>query len=185
MESLFVGFGILIPIFALIRTSNLKTIQVKDLFILQAVQAVRLSGIFYAVLQIPMLYTILKPAESATDSMVSISYPASYLVTIFFPALAYLIISQLFWMKKMYVSKTPLIILALLLLIIPSPSVTALVSRLFADGQDYLPSSWTMFTSMMPGNLAVRTLLHIVIFFFTTFTLMLLSGRLKKIIGEK
>jgi hypothetical protein len=185
IESLFVGFGILIPVCALIRTSNLKTIAIKDLFILQAVQAVRLAGIFYAVLQIPVLYTMLKPTESAADSMVSISYPARFMVNLFFPAVAFFIITQLLWIKKMYLKKTPLIIVALLLLIVPSDIVTAHAGALFDDGTDYLPSTWSIFTNMLPGNLAVRTLLHLVIFFFTTFTLMLLSGRLKKIVEEK
>lgn len=185
IEALFTGFGILVPIFALIRTSNLKTIAIKDLFILQAVQAVRLSGIVYALLQIPVIYSMLKPAETTKAGLVSINYPTSFIVTTFFPALVYLIISQLFWIKKTYLKKAPLITLALLLLILPSQSVAALISRLFADSHDYLPSSWTMFTNMMPGNLAVRTLLNMVIFFFTVFTLMLLSGKLKKIVGEK
>ena len=50
LESIFVGFGIVIPVLSLIRTSNLKTIEVKDLFILTAVQMVRLAGILYIIL---------------------------------------------------------------------------------------------------------------------------------------
>ncbi len=50
LKSVFVGFGFVIPILALIRTSNIKAIAVKDLFILTAVQAVRIAGIFYFLL---------------------------------------------------------------------------------------------------------------------------------------
>lgn len=174
-ESLLAGFAIIIPIVALIKTSNLKTLQFKDLFIIQAVQLVRLSGIFYAMLHIPDVYSVYFSAASLTNgSTVGITFPVSYQLFLFYPPAMYLILTQLFWIKKLYFKKASLITLSLILLILPSRNFVAVITAL--QGEDP-----TIAFALFKSELFIRLALNAVIFFFTTFALMVLSGKLKNV----
>jgi hypothetical protein len=173
LQSILTGFGIVIPIFALIRTSNLKTIAVKDLFILTAVQMVRLAGIAYFIL---WLITTWEQNNELSDAPIPFKdrlFGPYWLPLLFAPVMT-LVLSQLFWIKKLYMKKAALITFALLLLILPSQRVMFFVTSLH---RDYLPSSWSITT----GNMFIQTALNIIVFIFITFAVMLSSGKLKKI----
>lgn len=177
-EALFIGLAILIPIAALIKTSNLKFLQAKDLFILQGIQALRIMGVFYAMLHIPDAYSVyFASSELSNGSSVGISFPVSYQLFLFYPPLAYLILTQLLWIKKLYIKKTALIVFCLILLIFPTKNFVAIVSAL--QGQD--PTSAL---SVYNANFFARIGLSVVISFFTAFALMVLSGKLKNVVDK-
>ena len=171
VESLFVGFGILVPIITLIKTANLKALRLKELFILQAVQVARIAGICYVLLQVPVFYDAWQLQKSG------ITVPGgifSYFgLMLFYSPVFYLIISQCFWFKKLYIKKAALITMSILLLIIPSQQFMYFITSYFRT--DYLPSSWTMYT----GSLAIKTAINVVMFFCTIFVVMQVSGKLK------
>lgn len=179
LESLFVGFGILIPVFSLIKTSNLKTLAVKELFILQAVQAIRIGGIFYAVLHLPDVYRVYFEHAGQEGVVARVSYPAQMQLQLFFKPVVYLVLTQLFWIKKLYMKKAALIIFSLFLLVIP------FWFDIFDLIRGYEASYHQPDSGLIWGTIAKRALLNIVVFFFTVFTLMQLGGKLKKIIGEQ
>lgn len=174
LRSVFVGFGFVIPILALIKTSNLKALEVKDLFILTAVQAIRVSGIIYFVLALVAAYPYF--ANSGPVGNVNVDF-TGYGLTMLFSPLMYLLLSQLFWIKKLYMKKTALITLSILLLILPSHRLMMYVSSFSGSDKDYLPGSWTM--SVQTFSPAIEFLLNIIVFIFIIFTIILLGGKLK------
>ena len=167
LKSIFVGFGFIMPILALIRTSNLKALEVKDLFILTAVQAVRVSGIVYFILAAKDAYFVYSDGVSYEHTNVS---AGAYWFYVFFSPLMYLVITQCFWIKKLYMKKPALITLSLLLLVLPSSFF-----MLFLKADTYMPLIKLMFSV---GNLSAF-LLNIIVFIFITFTIILLGGKLK------
>ncbi|MHA3789796.1 hypothetical protein ACX0HA_16435 [Flavobacterium hauense] len=169
LKSIFVGFGFIMPVLALIKTSNLKALQVKDLFILTAVQAVRVSGILYFVLAFVAAYPLLAHSSPTGAGGVKIDF-TNYAVYLLFAPIMCLIISQLFWLKKLYMKKAALITLSLLLLILPSDLFFA-----FAQSKDFMSSLKAMFT----GAEILKAFISCVIFIFITFTIMLMGGKLK------
>jgi hypothetical protein len=179
LESLFVGFGILIPIVSLLKTSKLKNLAVKELFILQAVQAIRIGGIFYAVLHLPDVYRVYFQTTSIEGAVARVSYPAQMQLQMFFKPAVYLLLTQLFWIRKLYMKKVALVVFALFLLIIPFWFDISNLLRGY-EASYHQPDS-----GLIWGTIAKRALLNIVVFFFTVFTLMQLGGKLKKIVGDK
>ncbi|MES2488021.1 MAG: hypothetical protein V4581_18990 [Bacteroidota bacterium] len=175
-ESLFIGFAIIIPIVSLIKTSNLKTLLVKDLFVLQAVQAIRVAGIMNLLLALPDAYSVYIEQHS-----VGVTYPVSFQLFTFYPTLAYFILTQFFWFKKLYMKKSALITLCLFLLILPSDWILTILATLDAPQVEYLPASWRLHTATTLARIG----LNIVIFFFTTFSLMVVSGKLKQFTEKK
>ena len=176
LESILTGFGIVIPILALIRTSNLKTIAVKDLFILTAVQMVRLAGILYAV--VFLVHTLVmyngraeNPWPTATEQMLFGPYWFVY----WFPPAMSVLLSQLFWIKKLYHKSAPRIVLALFLLILPSTRLMVFIANLGKGEMNVIK-----FSSVTPFSI-VEVLLNIIVFIFITFAVMLAGGKLKKI----
>ena len=169
LKAIFVGFGFIIPILALIRTSNLKALQVKDLFILTAVQTVRVSGILYFVLAFVAAYPLLAHSSPTGAAGVKIDF-TNYAVYLLFAPLMCLLISQLFWIKKLYMKKAALITLSLLLLTLPSDIFFAV-----AQSKDFMPSLKVMFS----GTEIIKALISCVMFIFITFTIILMGGKLK------
>lgn len=176
--SVFMGFGIVIPILSLIKTANLKGLHFKELFTLQGIQAVRMAGVLNLFLQIPLIYHVWQlqqPHEGIKISMDG-SNMANYGAVIFYAPLLYFILSQLLWIKKLYINKKSLIALALVLLILPSKLVLNFWISLFHT--DYTVN----FKANDVGSVALQLLLSVVVFFFTTFLLMQLSGKMKKVL---
>lgn len=179
LESIFIGFGIVIPIFVLaMRTSNLKAIAFKELFILTAVQTVRIAGILYFVLWLVHSW------EQYNDPVVTGGMPFKdklfgpfWLVYLFSPLMKFFL-SQLFWIKKLYFKKAALITFALLLVILPSQRVLVFVASL--NSKDYLPSAWSLST----GDMLIEIALNIVVFIFIVIPILLGSGKLKKILEK-
>lgn len=169
LKSIFVGFGFLIPVFALIKTSNLKTLEFKDLFILTAVHMVRIGGIFYFLLAAKDAY--MQYADGTSYTTANVSNPV-YMLYMYYPPVITLVLSQLFWIKKLYMKKAALITLALLLLILPSHFALRLMNSL---QNDYLPGSWYITT----GDMLKEGALNIIVFFFLAFAIMSF-GRLRK-----
>src|ERR1044071_7265026 len=90
LKSIFVGFGFVMPVLALIKTSNLKSLEVKDLFILTGVQTVRISGIIYFILALVAVYPLFTHNESMTGP-VKVDFTSFALYFMFSP-LMYLVI---------------------------------------------------------------------------------------------
>lgn len=170
LKSIFVGFGIIIPILALIKTSHLKALEFKDLFILTAVQAVRIAGIFYFILAAKDAYAYFFDGTSYMASNVAGSV---YILHTFLPPVITLLLTQLFWIKKLYMKKAALITFALLLVILPSQRVMFFVTSLH---RDYLPSSW----SMDPVDMIIEALLNIIVFIFIIIPIIVAGGKLRK-----
>ncbi|MFL9845382.1 hypothetical protein [Flavobacterium rhizosphaerae] len=180
LQSLFAGFGIIIPIISLIKTSKLNAIRAKELFILQAVHAVRIGGIIYILLCLPDLYSTYMSTGanvdlgSGTGASVGVSYPEHYLLLLYYPPIMCLLLTQLFWIKKLYIKKFSLIVLSLFLLILPSPQFIMWVIMI---PQKFIPSQW----QQQPGNTLLRLWLDMVVFFFFIIILMVISGKFKNL----
>ena len=167
LKSIFVGFGFVMPILALIKTSNLKALQVKDLFVLTGIQAVRLAGIIYFILAVKDLYPLYFAGTSYVQ--VNVDYTNLMVNWMFAPTL-YLLLSQVFWIKKIYMKKKALMIFSLLMLILPSSWFLSLIK-----GRDYSSVLQVAFS----GNAILFFLLNIIVFIFIIFTIILLGGKLK------
>lgn len=175
LQSVFTGFGIVMPIVALLRTSNLKTLSFKEAFVLTGVQVLRITGILYFILFCVDAY-LQYNTSSANAGTVSVVPPmfGPYWFYYWFSPLMYLLLSQLFWIKKLYMKKAALITLSIMLLIFPSQRLLIILTTF---QRDYLPSNWTMYQ----GNIALQVLLNIIVFIFTIFTVMIATGKLKKL----
>lgn len=176
LKSIFVGFGVVIPILKFTKSSDLKTIAVKDTFVLTAVQVLRIAGLLFFFVWLANVYDLsLKPVS---DHGTTLSFTnrlfGPYWLHYAFSPLMYLLLSQLFWIKKLYLKKTPLITLAILLLILPSERILIIVTSFH---RDYLPSSWAMYTI----NPVLHFVLNIIVFIFIIIPVMLLTGKLKKL----
>lgn len=169
LRSILVGFGFVMPIIALIKTSNLKGLEVKNLFILTGVQAVRVAGILYFILSFVAAYPLLAHSSPTGASGVKIDF-TNYIVYLLFSPLMSLLITQLFWMKKLYMKKAALITLSILLLVLPSS-----VFLMIAQSQDFMPTLKAMFS----GTEILKTVISCIIFIFITFTIILIGGKLK------
>lgn len=164
LTSIFIGFGVVVPIVALLKTSNIEKLKVKELFILTAVQAVRVGGILYFLLFL-------------VDTYLNWNYVKLYgdqWLYYWFSPLMSLLLSQLFWIKKLYMKKPALITLALFLLIFPSQRLLLMLRNLH---RNYLPATWSVFQM----NPLIELLLNIIVFIFIIITIMLAGGKLKKI----
>jgi hypothetical protein len=175
--SVFTGFGIVIPIVALLHTSNLKKIAVKEAFILSAVQVLRVSGILYFILFCVDAYLQYQAMHGGNQAVV-VQSPLfnEYWFASWGGPLMYLLLSQLFWIKRLYIKKTALITLAIMLLILPSQRVITFITFSMLSN-DYLPSSWTMHY----GTTILQVLLNVVVFIFVVFAVMAGTGKLKKL----
>lgn len=177
--SLFMGFGILIPLFSVIKTSNLKGIHFKELFILQGVQAIRLAGILNLILQMPLmykLYTLQQPQDNGVQVSIQGGNLENYGWVIFYGPVLYFVLTQLLWIKKMYMNKKLLIAFGLVLLILPSQFVLN-----FWVAQTHTRYV-TAHKAAEAGAFGMQLLLSIVVFFFTTFMLMQFTGKMKKVV---
>lgn len=172
--SIFIGFGIVVPIITLLKTSDLTKLKLKELFVLTAVQAVRVGGILYFILFLLQTYLMYSQAEGDAIYSVENRVSGPYWLAYWFPPLMYLLLTQLLWIRRLYLKKIFLITLSLLLLFLPSPRFIIFVT---AFHRDYLPSSW----SMHPGDMAIGFVLNIIVFIFIVFTIMLAGNKFKKI----
>lgn len=175
LHSVFIGFGIVIPIVALLRTSNLKKFAVKEAFVLTAVQVLRLAGIIYFVLFcIDAYFQYKRPYSVAMGVTLESPLFGKYWMLEWFGPIMYLLLSQLFWLRKLYIKKAALITLAIMLLILPSEKLVIIITSFH---RDYLPSSWTMYNSTFIPEI----LLNIIIFIFMVFAVMTATGKVKKL----
>jgi hypothetical protein len=174
LEALFIGFGIVITVISLLKRSNLKLLHLKELFILKAIQAIRIAGIVYALTYLYEVNLIYFQKASAANSLTpSKLLPSAYLTYMFYPPLAYFLLTQLLWIKPLYIKKAALTVLALAILIAPLwLNISAL---LFAPQEDFQRPEWYVILSHM----LTRSVGHIIIFFVTILTLMLLSGKFR------
>lgn len=177
LQSVFTGFGIVIPIVALLRTVNLKKLAVKEAFVLTAVQVLRLAGILYFILFCVDAYLQYNATHKA-EQVVVIQSPlfGPYWFAYWGSPVMYLLLSQLFWIKKLYIEKAALITLAVLLLLLPSQRVISFITFSLLNN-DYLPSSWTMYHT----NTLFQVLLNVVVFVFVVFAVMTATGKVKKL----
>lgn len=169
--SIFIGFGIVIPILSTVKSSNLKTIEFKSLFVLTAVQLVRISGILYFVLWLLDLYRNYAQYDTNKQGVDYTLFGPLWLV-FWMPPILYFLISQIFWFKKIYTKKSALITFSILLFILPFQKLWIILSGLFNE--------YHRVTEASPAfTVAAGVALNIVIFVFLVFTLVLMSGKLK------
>ena len=174
IDGLFIGFGILLPIFCLIKTGNLKTLHLKEIFILTAVRIIRISGIIYALLHLPDLYlTYLDQTGYEQTAVVGDLVPRQILLFRFYPPVAYLVFTQLLWFKKLYLHKAILIVFSILLLTVPLWFQISAILRL--SEADYIRPHWLEIWV----NILKYALQDTLLFFFTISILLLISGKLK------
>lgn len=178
LESIFVGFGIVIPILSLIRTSNLKAIEVKDLFMLTGVQMVRVAGILYFILfavQAIGWYSG-EPQNDLERRMKMMMFSASWMY-VWYKPLVLLLLTQLFWIKRLFTRKAPRIIFAIMLLVLPTLASQQFIMTIISLHRDgVLPSNW----NINIGTILLQYLLNVIVFTFIAFTVILAGGKLKK-----
>jgi hypothetical protein len=168
LRSIFIGFGFIIPILSLIRTSNLKVIEFKQLFTLTAVKTIKVAGILYFVLWVAQ---VADAHFSKTNAQVDFMGP--YWIYYWYSPLMYLLLTQLFWIKKLHIKKAALITLGLLLLILPSQPFLLYITA--SRETDYLLHKW----SLTAGTMALELLLCIIVFIFIIFTIILIGNKFK------
>ena len=169
--SIFIGFGVVIPILSQVKTSDLKTLAFKDLFILTSVQLVRISGILYFLLWLLDLYRNYAQYEVNKQGVDYTLFGPLWLV-FWMPPILYFVLSQVFWIKKIYFKKSALITFALLLFILPFQKLWVILSGVFNE--------YHRVTEASPAFTVVAGVaLNVIIFVFMVFTLVLMSGKLK------
>ena len=171
LKSIFVGFGFTIPVISLIKTSNLKAVEFKQLFILCAVQTLRIAGILYFLLTAVEGYMQYTEMNSLGNEQFTLSFPANFWIYFFYSAILYLLISQMFWIKKLYHKKPALIMLSLLLLILPSQWLLSIHTK---PGTDF----WSGIKLNL-ANLGIEFVLNQVVFIFIVITIILTTGKFK------
>ena len=175
LRSIFIGFGFVIPVISFLKTSDLKKLHIKDLFVLTAVQAVRIGGILYTILfivQSCLMYS--NKNETAWPGSVDYMFFGTYWFVYWFPPAMFLLLSQLLWIKKLYLKKTFLIILSLFLLMLPSYRTIAFIVNI-GKGMDAIK-----FSVVTPFSI-LEFVLNIIVFIFIIFTIMLAGNKFKKI----
>ncbi|MGV3460642.1 MAG: hypothetical protein ACO1N9_09345 [Flavobacterium sp.] len=177
ITSFFTGFGIVIPVLSFVKTKHLQKIAFKNLFILTAVQAVRVVGILYFLLFILKTFAFpgaeMGPWVAGHRTMIS----GQYMMLYWLPPTMYLILSQLLWIRKFYITKWILAILGILLLVIPTQWFAQLAVNI-GKGLNAVK-----FTNGEASGL-MWYILSVVIFIFTTFTIILATGKLKTILKQ-
>lgn len=177
ITSFFTGFGIVIPVLCFVKTKQLLKIAFKNLFILTAVQAIRVVGILYFLLFLLKTFAFpgaeMGPWASGHRTMIS----GQYLLLYWLPPAMYLFLSQLFWIKKSYTTKWLLALLGMLLLILPTQWFTQFTVNI-GKGLNAVK-----FTNGEASGL-MWYILSVVIFIFTTFTIILATGKLKTILKQ-
>lgn len=167
------GFGLVIPFTALIKTSDIKKIAIKQLFVLTGIQVIRIAGIGYFILWVAEnIIAYSAPINGAVPVQVKLFGP--YWVLAWFAPLMYLLLTQAFWFKKLYMNRPALIVLAILLLVLPSQRFIAYLTSLY---NDYLPSSFIMYQ----GSIILELFLNCVVFTFIVFAILLGTGKLKQL----
>jgi hypothetical protein len=169
--SVFIGFGIVVPILSGARSSNLKTIEFKNLFILTAVQLVRISGILYFVLWLLDLYKNYAQYDTNKPGVDYTLFGPLWLV-FWMPPILYFLLSQVFWFKKIYTRKSAFITFSILLFILPFQKLWIIISGLFNE--------YHRVTEASPAFTVIAGVaLNVIIFTFLVITLILMSGKLK------
>jgi hypothetical protein len=171
LGSIFIGFGFVIPIVALLKTSDLTRLKFKELFILTAVQAVRIAGIFYVLIFI---------AKASFNYYVNDNSWYLFLeVYSWLLPLLYLIFTQLFWIKKVYLNKIVLVLLSLLIFLSPLASAAwfyLYYTSILNEGEFIGTSSLIETSYSLPG-----VVLNIIVFIFIIITIMLAGNKFKQI----
>jgi hypothetical protein len=172
--SFFTGFGIVISVLCFVKTKQLQKIAFKNLFILTAVQAVRVAGFLYIAIFLLKTFAFpgaeLGPWASGHRTMIS----GQYWVLYWFPPVICLALSQLFWLRPTYTNKWLLALVGLLMLVLPTQWFTQLIVNI---GRGLNGIKFT--TSDTSG--LMWYILSVAIFIFTTFTIILATGKLKTI----
>lgn len=169
LKSIFVGFGFVIPLLVLIKTKKAEATRLKETFIISAIQLVIFSGIIYFILAGKEAYFLYFNNTSYEHINVQNN---DYLFYLLFQPFVFLLLSQVFWIKKLRTKKIALITFSLLLLIVPSQWLFAIVT---AFHRDYLPGS----ISKDILTTVLEVVLNIVVFIFINITIMVSKGKLK------
>jgi hypothetical protein len=174
LRAILIGFGILIPVFSLIKTSNLKTVEVKNLFILTGVQTARIAGLLYFIIWAVDTFNFYSDAISIPGGfeIIKATILGKLWMLYWLPPVFCLMLTQVFWIKKMYIKKSALITFAIFILILPSYLFIRLLSMV--DGKDIGDAAQPPISQS-----AIYYAISIVIFFFITFAIMLMGGKLK------
>ena len=174
LKAIFVGFGFTVPVISLIKTSNLKAVEFKQLFVLTAVQTLRVAGILFFLITALYAYSQYSHMSGLGGNDISLSFPANYWLIMFYSPLLYLLISQLFWIKKLYHRKPALIVMSLLLLILPSQFLALYVMNQdneFRAAFQGIKLNWI--------NLGTEFVLNQIVFIFIVVTIILTTGKFK------
>jgi hypothetical protein len=171
LGSIFIGFGFVIPIIALLKTSNLKKLKFKELFILTAVQAVRIAGIIYFLRFVAEAAFYYKVNDNSWYLFLEVY---SWLLP-----MIYLFLSQLLWIKKIYTNKIVLVLFSLLMLLSPLIYQTwfyLYYASILNEGEFIGISSLIETTYSLVG-----LVLNIIVFIFIIITIMLAGNKFKHI----
>lgn len=168
------GFGLVLPIVSLLPTSSFKALEVKNLFILKAVQIVRLAGLMYFLVWALDTYAIYGESAGLPDGYNIFKFRlfGKYSMFYWLPPMFYLLLTQALWIKKLYIKKAPRITFALSLLVLPSHHFIGLMAKLQGNNVDG-------FITVPLLREILLLILSAVTFFFLTVVVVLASGKLK------
>lgn len=177
LKSIFIGFGIVIPILVLSRTSDEKKIKLKQIFIHTSLQTVRVAGIVYFLMY--LLQSLVLHNQQTTTIIETrnqtMMFSEDWLYYWYQP-LIILSLTQIWWIKKIASKKTALITFGLMLLILPVLTSERVVVLFSGFHRDYMPADdWSFPILTILAEIAINT----VIFIFIVFTIMNISGKFK------
>ncbi|NDI99540.1 hypothetical protein GWA97_10685 [Flavobacterium sp. LaA7.5] len=143
--------------------------MLKETFIVTAIKLLLFSGIIYFILAAKDAYFLYFNGTSYEHFNVQYK---DYLFYLLFQPFIYLLLSQVFWIKKLRTNKAALITFSVLLLIVPSQWLFSMVT---AFHKDYFPGS----VSESILTTVLQVVLNIVVFIFINITIMMTKGELK------
>lgn len=151
LNVVFVGFGLTIPVFLLFTLKRDSSRE--EAFVANAVNVLITSGIAYCVIAL---------LENITINFNSLIQP-----------FAYLLLSQLLWIKKLRVNKVVLFIVSILLLLVPSSWYYTLVTTIHSD---YLSSNKQKAIQV----LLLESFLFVIVFIAIVFAVMFTRRVIRK-----
>lgn len=145
---------------------------------LTGVQMVRVAGILYFILfavQAIGWYSG-EPQNDLERRMKMMMFSASWMY-VWYKPLVLLLLTQLFWIKRLFTRKAPRIIFAIMLLVLPTLASQQFIMTIISLHRDgVLPSNW----NINIGTILLQYLLNVIVFTFIAFTVILAGGKLKK-----
>lgn len=176
LKSIFIGFGIVVPILVLSKTFDGKKIKLKQIFIETSLQTVRVAGIVYFLLYLLQSLLLNQQITTIIEARKQAMMFGEDWLYYWYQPLIILLLTQLWWVKKFALKKTALVTFGLMLLVLPVLTSERVVILFSGFHRDYMPADdWSFPILTILAEIAINT----VIFIFIVFIIMNITGKFK------